>query len=125
MSLSLSSEVRPDHVRIRLSGTYTFESLNSLIGEIYSVAAAAGRDRAIIDSRPVEGKMTETDKFFIGSTIAEIFGPKLKAAAIMRPGMITRIGEMAAVNRGARFFVTESESEALSWLACSAQENQR
>jgi hypothetical protein len=34
----------------------------------------------------------------------------------MPPTQITKLGEIAAVNRGARVFVTENEQEALRWL---------
>ncbi len=116
MSLSFTLDVQPEYVRISISGTYSFEALKNMFSDIYRIAVDCARDRVLIDSRQALGTMTESDKFFLGTTIAEVFGARIKAAGLMRPGVITRMGEMAAVNRGARFFVTESESEALAWL---------
>lgn len=116
MSLSFTSSVLPEYIRVSISGTYTFEALKNMFSDIYRIAMENQKERVLIDSREVLGTMTESDKFFLGTTIAEVFGARLKAVGLIRPGVITRMGEMAAVNRGARFFVTESEEEALTWL---------
>ena len=83
---------------------------------IKAAADEASCESALLDARKVIGRMTESEKFFIGSKIAEIFGSKLKTAIVMRPGDVTKMGELAAVNRGARLLVTESFDDALEWL---------
>jgi len=40
----------------------------------------------------------------------------IKSVLIMKEGTVTKLGETVAVNRGARFFVSDSESEAIEWL---------
>jgi len=49
-------------------------------------------------------------------TVAEIFEHRFKIAALVREDQINRSGENAAVNRGARLFVTADEESALRWL---------
>ena len=70
----------------------------------------------LIDCRQFEGSMTEAERFQGGQRIAEVFGARIKAALLMPVGQVTKLGEMTAVNRGAKFLVTDSESEATDWL---------
>ena len=116
MALSINTEQTDTHLRVQVSGDYTFEELIRLIEEIKFTADRAQCDHALIDASDVRGRMTESEKFFAGSKIAEVFGSKLKAAVVMPEGYVTKMGEMAAVNRGARLLVTESSAEASTWL---------
>jgi hypothetical protein len=122
MSLDFLVKVEPDYVQIDFTGEYTFSDLMKQIDRIRAEAENVDRDHVFIDARLISGQMTESEKFFLGSHIAEVFGVKLKAVAVMPTGHITKLGEMAAVNRGARFFVTESEEEALNWLVSKSFE---
>jgi len=112
----MSVEVLPKYVQIELLGVYTFSELMQQVDRFRAEADNAGRNQILIDARTVEGKMTESEKFFVGTRIAEVFGARLKTAVIVPSGNVTKMGEMAAVNRGARLFVTESETEATEWL---------
>jgi hypothetical protein len=116
MSLDIEVEVLPKFVQIELSGEYTFSDLMEQVEKFRSEADKASRNHILIDARSVQGKMTESEKFFVGTRIAEVFGARLKTAVIVPPGNVTKMGEMAAINRGARLFVTESEGEAIDWL---------
>ena len=116
MSLDMSVEVLPKYVQIELLGVYTFSDLMQQVDRFRSEADNAGRNQILIDARTVEGKMTESEKFFVGTRIAEVFGARLKTAVIVPQGNVTKMGEMAAINRGARLFVTESADEATEWL---------
>ncbi|MFL6466804.1 MAG: hypothetical protein ACJ72Z_02475 [Pyrinomonadaceae bacterium] len=116
MNFQIHSTVLPDHIRIEFSGNFDFLELMRHIETIKERAATAGRSMALIDARTVIGHFSESEKFFAGAKIAEIFGSKLKAAVIARKGEVTKLGEMAAVNRGARLLVTECETEAIEWL---------
>lgn len=122
MSLEFVREVFPEYVRIEFRGSYTFSDLMKQIEKIKVAAAESVRENIFIDARSVEGKMTESEKFFVGSHIAEVFGSRLRAVCLMPEGYVTKLGEMAAVNRGAKFFVTESEEEALAWLNPKSKE---
>jgi hypothetical protein len=119
MGLDMATEVLPNYLRIELLGVYTFSELMEQVENFRSAAENAGRNQILIDARLVEGRMTESEKFFVGSRIAEVFGARLKMAVIAPSGNVTKMGEMAAINRGARLFVTECEAEAVEWLDTS------
>ena len=116
MSFEVVTAVFPDYVRVAAFGEYSLEQLFEFINSIKIEALKAKRDRVLIDPIGVAGKMTEADRFMAGRHIADVFGPSLKAACVMQAEDITKLGELTAVNRGARFFVTSSEMEALKWL---------
>jgi hypothetical protein len=116
MSLDIEVEVLPKYVQIEISGVYTFSGMLEGVEKFRFEAEKAGRNQLLIDARSLEGRMTESEKFFVGTRMAEVFGARLKTAVIVAPGTLTKMGEMAGVNRGARLFVTESEPEALDWL---------
>jgi hypothetical protein len=119
MALTIKTTVNDDTLRVAIEGDYTFPELIEQILQIRSAADHAGCDHALIDATGVNGRMTESEKFFAGTKIAEFFGPRLKAAVVMPKGDVTKMGEMAAVNRGARLLVTESHAEAAAWLTGS------
>ena len=108
--------VEDDFLRITTIGKYSFHELFGFIDRVKGEAERSKRSRVLIDSRLLDGKMTEAEKFQGGQRIAEVFWHRIKAAVLMPAENITKLGEMAAVNRGARFFVTHSEDEALGWL---------
>lgn len=116
MALTIKTEPKTEHLQVTFSGDYTFDELQDLVPAIKTAADKSGFNRALLDARLVAGRMTESEKFFVGTKIAEVFGSKLKAAIVMRPGDVTKMGEMAAVNRGAHILVTESFDEAATWL---------
>ena len=116
MALELSKKVLPDHIRINVSGDYSFTDLMKQIEVVKMYAVEANRDHIFIDARSMNGRITESEKFFLGTQIAEVYGARIKVVSLMPEGCITKLGEMAAVNRGARFLVTESKTEAMEWL---------
>jgi len=119
MGLDMATEVLPNYLRTELLGVYTFSELMEQVENFRSAAENAGRNQILIDASSLDGRMTESEKFFVGSRIAEVFGARLKMAVIAPSGHVTKMGEMAAINRGARLFVTECEAEAVEWLDTS------
>lgn len=116
MSFNVASVVEPDFIRLTASGEYLFEEMFDFIDLVKFEADKALRDKVLMDCRQFKGEITEAQRFQGGQRIAEVFGPRLKAALIMPVGQVTKLGELTAVNRGAKFFVTESEAEATDWL---------
>jgi hypothetical protein len=116
MSLSFDSEIRPEFLRITATGEYSFDFLFDFIASVKAEADNVGRNRVLIDCRQVTGGMAEFERFHGGKRIAEVFGGRLRAALLMQPQNITKLGELAAVNRGAKFLVSGSETEAIDWL---------
>ena len=108
--------VEPEFLRITTTGKYVFEEMLDFLGRVKSQADGSERSRVLIDSRLIEGKMTEVERFQAGQKIAEIFGNRIKLAILMPEGDVSKLGELTAVNRGARVIVTNSEAEALTWL---------
>lgn len=119
MTLSINTKISDKQLQVEFQGDYTFPELIAMIEKIKLEADEGACDHALLDASLVRGRMTESEKFFAGTKIAETFGSKLKTAILVRPGDVTKMGEMAAVNRGARLFVTESKDEACAWLSNS------
>lgn len=116
MSFEVVSVIEPDYVRVTANGQYSFEKLFEFVTLVRNIADSSARRRALIDCRQLAGKMTEAERFQGGKQIAEVFGGRLKAAIVMPAGQVTKLGELAALNRGASLLVTESETEATEWL---------
>lgn len=108
--------VEPDHIRFTIDGVYSFDKMFDFIEHVRSEADKAKRDHVLIDCSKLQGSMTEADRFQGGQRVAQVFGSRIRVALIMPEGQVTKLGELAAVNRGARFLVTESRIEAEQWL---------
>lgn len=106
----------PHFMRFTTVGNYAFEELFEFLGMVKIETVKHGHNNVLIDSRRLVGQMTEAERFAGGQKIAELFGARLRAALLMPENNITKLGELAAVNRGAQFFVTPSETEAINWL---------
>ncbi|MBK7393636.1 MAG: STAS/SEC14 domain-containing protein [Chloracidobacterium sp.] len=116
MGFNLQITVLPDHLRILNTGEFSLPALFEFIGQVKSEAEKAGRNAVLVDSRGITGNISEVDRFMGGQHSAEVFGTRLKVAILMPVGSVTKMAELAAVNRGARMLVTDSEAEALDWL---------
>lgn len=119
MTLEFTPTVEGDFLRITATGEYVFSQLPEFIRRIREEAEQAKKRRVLIDCRKVEGDMTESERFLSGQWVAGVFGGDIKAVLLVQPEKITKLGELAAVNRGADFLVTGSSDEAEQWLAAS------
>ena len=116
MDFEVVTAVESDYVRFTAKGRYSLESVFNFLEVVKTEADRLARKLILIDSRDIEGNMSEADRFFAGRRLAEAFGPRLKTAVVMPAYKITKLGEAVAVSRGARLLVTDSEQEALTWL---------
>ncbi len=116
MKYQSTTVVEPEFVRLVAAGEYAFEDLFQFLGHIKAECKRTARDRVLIDCSQISGEMSEGERFAGGKKVAELFGSTIKAALIMPAHLVTKLGELAAVNRGARFFVSPSAHEARSWL---------
>jgi len=116
MSFEAVSTVYPEYLHIKASTDYTLECLFKFLGYVRSEVDRTQQKRVFIDSRDFRGSMTEADRFMGGQKIAELFGSRIKIALLMPGAQITKLGEITAVNRGAKFFVTDCEDEGRRWL---------
>lgn len=119
MGFDVAIAVEPDRLRVTVHGVYSFNNLFGFIEMVRSEADKAARKKVLIDCTRMEGKMTEVDRFQSGQHVAEVFGSRIHAALVMPEGQVTKLDEIAAVNRGAVFFVTDSMEEADRWLKSS------
>ena len=116
MDFSVVSTVESGHLRLTVQGTLCPLKMFEFIDFVKSASDTARLNKVLIDCRAMEGSLTETDRFHGGIRIAEVFGSTLQVALVMPHGQVTKLGEIAAVNRGAVLLVTESISEASEWL---------
>jgi hypothetical protein len=110
------SEVHETHITIVQSTDFSMEQLYNLIDFANAEAKRSGKERILIDTRRMRGSMTESQRFMGGTRMAQVFGPRLRVAILMPRTQITKLGELAAINRGARVFVTDDENRGLEWL---------
>ena len=116
MSFDVVTTTFPEYLLITNTGEFSLPALFEFIDRVKREADAAGRSRVFVDSRAIIGNIGEVDRFLGGQRSAEIFGTRVKVALLMREGSVTKMAELAAVNRGAKMLVTDSETEALAWL---------
>ena len=94
-------------------------SLDLLISTIHDVSAHCRKEnlnKVLVDLRKMEGNPNIFDRYRLGIEIARVWGAKIKVAIIARPGMINRMTENTAVNRGAKLMAAFDEEAALTWL---------
>ncbi|HTH37570.1 MAG TPA: STAS/SEC14 domain-containing protein [Pyrinomonadaceae bacterium] len=116
MDFSVVSSVEMDHVRLTVQGMLCPERMFEFIDYVKAASDKARLNKVLIDCSAMGGSLTETDRFHGGIRIAEVWGSAIRAALVMPPGQVTKLGEIAAANRGATFLVTESMDEAIEWL---------
>jgi hypothetical protein len=115
-SFEVTTAAEPEYLRVTTVGKYAFAELFDFLATVRAEARKADKDHVLIDSRRLEGNMTEAQRFQGGQKIAELFGARFKLALVMPASSITKLGELTANNRGARFLVTDSDVEAIDWL---------
>ena len=116
MNFNVVSAVQPDRLQLTVDGRFTPDLIFELIDHVRSAADTSDRKKVLVDCRESNVALTETDRFQSGVRVAEVFGSRYMLAVVMPEGQVTKLGEIAAVNRGARLLVTESIDEANSWL---------
>ena len=114
--MQYETETHPDHVRINVTGRYDFDEMMDLVEPFREATVGAGKTKLLVDCTRMDGRVPEPDKFFIGEKIAKTLRSEVKCTLLMPTGTITKLGEMVAINRGANFFVTDSEQNAIEWL---------
>lgn len=116
MSYTTETVVHPEYLEIRVSVDYLSDDLFQFLDHVRAEVTRTDLDRVLVDSSDFRGSMSESEKFFAGQHIAEVFGATIKLALIMPAVEVTKLGQIAATNRGAKFYVTASRVDALAWL---------
>jgi len=120
MSIALESTTHADHVRVTCTGTFSLEAFRPLIGRFFELAAAAGRDAVLVDSRHIT-EPTMAERYDLAVHVAELQStqnPRIRLAFLGYEPMVhpERFGEIVATNRGAVMRVFTDETLALEWL---------
>lgn len=116
MGFDVVTKIFPEYLLITNAGEFSLSALFEFIETVKREAGVSRRNLVLVDSRGITGDIGEVDRFLGGQRSAEVFGTRLKVALLMPTGNITKMAELAAVNRGAKMLLTDSESEALTWL---------
>ncbi|HMT09535.1 MAG TPA: hypothetical protein PKA82_16155 [Pyrinomonadaceae bacterium] len=116
MSLQVVTTINEKILTLKVTGEYSIAEMLKLVDLVRTECDNRDLAMALVDCREMIGTMTEAERFAGGQRVAEILGSDIKAALLMPQGQVTKLGEMTAVNRGARFLVTDSEDEARDWL---------
>lgn len=116
MNFEVVPTVEAEYLSVTTTFEYTLENMFLLIDQVKVEADTAKRDRVLIDCRDFSGYMSEAERFLGGKHLAETFGSRLRAALLLPAEQITKLGEMTAVNRGAKLLVTHDEDEAMAFL---------
>lgn len=102
---------------LRVSGTYDLESFLELVKYIYRIGIESKVNRVICDIREVENmNPSDTDRFRIGTALAETLGNQVSVAGVAAPESINHFAELVANNRGANFKIFSSMDAARNWI---------
>jgi hypothetical protein len=110
------TSLNADYVTITATGEYSQREMFEFISHCRAEAGANERERVLIDCSELKIKISEVERFEGGQMFARLFGPDFKVALILPAEQITKMGEMAANNRGGRLLVTPSHDEAIAWV---------
>lgn len=116
MSYQLEFSIVEGRVEVTVTGVFSPTSMFELIDAVKDECDRLISHQALVDCSEISGSMTEADRFAGGTRVAEVFGSDIMVALVMPVGGVTKLGQITAVNRGAKFFVSESRNEALEWL---------
>jgi hypothetical protein len=105
-----------DYLFIEVSEPYSLKLAISTIHEIADRCRAENLYKVLIDLSKVEGNPSIFDRYLAGIEIVRLWGSRIKAAVLARPGMINRMTENTAVNRGVKLLAVSDMESALKWL---------
>ncbi len=107
---------RVDYLFVDVSEPY---SLILFISGIHEVADRCRKEnlyKVLVDIRKMEGNPSIFDRYLAGIEIVRLWGSRIKAVVLARPGIINRVAENTAVNRGAKLHVVSDMESARKWL---------
>lgn len=116
MSYKIDTVIEPEYLRVTATGENYLKEVFGFLDRVKAETDKAGKKRVLIDSLNFAEQMSDAERFHVGQKFSEIFGPRIKTAMLFPAEFTSKMGELAAINRGARLRVTESESDALEWL---------
>jgi len=112
---------KENYLLVVMGGEYSLEDMFSMMKAVANECSQKNYTKVFADMRlVVVTDIPVIERFSMGKGVADVFGTRVKVAAIMEARIIhrQRIGEMAATNRFANYrnFSEEEEKEAMDWL---------
>ena len=105
-----------DYLFFEVSEPYSLKLLIATIHEVADHCQTENLNKVLVDLRSMEGNPNIFERFQLGLEISKTWGSKLKVAYVAKPGIINRVMENTAVNRGASVLGTPDMAEAFKWL---------
>jgi len=105
-----------DYLCVEVNEPYSLHLFMTTIHEVAEHCRDENLNKVLIDLRKAEGNPNIFDRYRMGIEIAKTWGTRLKVAIIGRPGVVNRMTENTAINRGAKLMVAFDEETALAWL---------
>ena len=105
-----------DYLFVEVGEPYSLDLLMSTIHDVADHCQKENLNKVLIDLRKMEGSPNIFDRYRIGIEIVKAWGSKIKVAVLARLGVVNRMAENTAVNRGAKLLVTFDKKTALTWL---------
>jgi hypothetical protein len=118
--LEATFEEADGYLSVRVRGEWTRDAMRRQIQRIADAARDRAHSRVLVDMRGISAPGSEMDRYHAGLDVAEIWGPRLKVAAVGTPEVYNGFAETVALNRGACLKATTDADEALRWLGSSA-----
>lgn len=104
-------------LHMRVMGAYGgVPFADDAINVIAEHCKAARRWRVLIDLTPMQGAVSNFDRFMLGQHAAKSWGRRIKVAVITNAETVNRFFENVAVNNGANVRMFTDRKEALDWL---------
>ena len=103
-------------LHIAAIGVFSTKDMVKFVDHAFLECETREAEKVLLDCSRIVGEMSEADRFRGGQYYAELFGPLIKGAIVLAAGQVTKLGELAARNRGADLLVTDSITEAVDWL---------
>ena len=118
MPYQLKYRPERDYVMAAMEGDPDIEGFLEALREIGAASVSWSQRSVVVDLRGVTPVYTFTEQMRIGQAVAWNFAHLHKAAAVVQPERITRVGEKAAHHSGLqKVKVFASEDEAAAWIA--------
>ena len=102
---------------MKVNGEYEIEAFMELIKCIKSEGEKSDHHRVVCDIREVRNVFpSDTDRFWIGTSIAEVIGSQIRIACVAAPESINHFVELVANNRGVNFKIFSCIDAARQWI---------
>jgi len=112
-----------NYLFVEVSEPYSLKLLISTIHEVADHCQKENLNKVLVDLRKMEGSPNVFDRYEVGIEIVKVWGSRIKAAVVAKPGVVNRMTENTAVNRGAKLLATSEMEDALKWLEVEVHDN--